>query len=55
MVDVLAACNTATGSDGPTAYWPIVFIVLFASFLAVDVGLTAYAMWRGVSSVSLKS
>jgi hypothetical protein len=55
MVSVLAVCDTALNGSGNAPYWPIVFIVIFASFLGVDIGLTAYALWKGVSSVHLKS
>ena len=55
MVSVVALCSTALSDSGASPYWPVVFIVLFASFLLVDVGLTAYALFKGVSSVSLKS
>ena len=53
MVDVVAVCQTATGQEN-ASYWPVVFVVMFASFLSVDVGLTAYSLWRSVNSVSLK-
>ena len=55
MVSVLAVCESALSSSGTSPYWPVVFIVIFASFLAVDIGLTAYALWKGVSSVAVKS
>jgi len=53
MVDVVAVCQTAIGQEN-ASYWPVVFVVMFASFLSVDVGLTAYSLWRSVNSVSLK-
>lgn len=54
MVSVVALCNAASDDSGSSPYWPAAFIALFASFLLVDVGLTAYAVFRGVSAVSLK-
>ena len=53
MVDVAAVCQTAA-AHGNAAYWPVVFVAMFASFLSVDVGLTAYSLWRSVNGVSLK-
>lgn len=52
-MDVVAVCQTAN-DQANASYWPVVFVVVFASFLSVDVGLTAYSLWRSVNSVSLK-
>lgn len=52
MVDVVSVCES---TQRDATYWPVVFVVLFASFLSVDVGLTAYALWKGVKTVAQKA
>lgn len=52
-MDVLAVCHAATVQEN-ASYWPVILVVMLASFLGVDVGLTAYSLWRSVNSVSLK-
>ena len=44
MVNVLSVCD----SVGEASAWPIVFVTVFGSFLVVDVGLTAFALFRSV-------
>jgi len=46
MVDVVSLCSGATAQDG--SEWPIAFVVLFACFFSIDIGMTSYALWAGV-------
>ena len=48
MVEVLSVCNSRSESDASSLQ--VAFIVMFASFLTIDIGLTAYSVWRGVNS-----
>lgn len=53
MVNVIELCQTASVHEN-ASYWPLVFVITFASFLSIDVGLTAYSLWRSVNSVAAK-
>ena len=46
-MDVLSVCGPSEPS-----YWPIAFVALFASFLSIDVGITAFSLYRSVVTVS---
>lgn len=54
MVDVAGICELTTSQYSPS-YWPVVIVTLFSCFLSVDVGLTAYSLWKAVTVVELKN
>ena len=50
MVDVVSLCSEQAQNS-----WATMFVVLFAVFLTVDVGITMWSLWSSVSRVSVKS
>ena len=50
MVNVVSLCSDQTQNS-----WATIFVVLFAVFLTVDVGITGWSLWWSVSGVSAKN